>query len=157
VVQRVFLDASGILALANRDDAPHVRSVDVYAELSAGACPLTTSDWVLTECLGRASRGPLRPAICRIVRRLQLSTRAQIVPATHQDWQRACDLLQARPDKEWFLVDCVSLLTCEDQGIHRVFSHDHHFVQAGLEVLWSFFCDEWGVRVPKLDARAFVS
>jgi len=57
------------------------------------------------------------------------------VPATHEDWIRGLDFIESRADKEWSLVDCLSILVCKARGIKDVFTADRHFEQAGLRVL----------------------
>ncbi len=131
----VFVDTAALIALVNRDDALHGRAVRVQSELAGRATPYVTSDWVLSEFLGGAARRPLREAAIRAVERLRQSRRTTIVPATRVDWDRAFELFTSRADKDWSLVDCTSMLLCQDQAIRRVFTHDHHFSQAGFEVL----------------------
>ncbi|MFQ5411158.1 MAG: type II toxin-antitoxin system VapC family toxin [Phycisphaerae bacterium] len=130
-----FVDTSAMLALVNRDDALHDRAKQVNRTLAEASYELVTSDWVLAEFLGGAAPITLRQAACRLIRRLQNSPRAIIIPATRSDWKRAFDLYTSRPDKAWSFVDCSSILFCQDRDIHEVFTHDHHFTQAGLVVL----------------------
>ena len=50
-------------------------------------------------------------------------------PRLHDEaWQ----LLLARPDKEWSLVDCSSFAVMRQRGITEALTTDHHFEQAGL-------------------------
>ncbi|CAG0966960.1 hypothetical protein PHYC_01036 [Phycisphaerales bacterium] len=58
-----------------------------------------------------------------------------VVPAEASAWLAALSLFRERPDKEWSLVDCSSILICREQGIQRILTADHHFTQAGFEVL----------------------
>jgi len=37
-----------------------------------------------------------------------------------------------RPDKEWSLVDCSSMVVMARRGIAEAFTSDHHFEQAGF-------------------------
>ncbi len=37
-----------------------------------------------------------------------------------------------RADKDWSLVDCISMLIAEDFGCAEIFTNDHHFEQAGF-------------------------
>lgn len=132
---QVFLDTSALLALVNRDDAIHVTAAAVEADLTNQRIPLVTSDWVLLEFLNGASGLSLRAAAARLTDRLRTSARVALIPATREAWDAALTLYRDRPDKEWSFVDCSSILICEEQGIRRVFTHDRHFAQAGLEVL----------------------
>lgn len=38
-------------------------------------------------------------------------------------------------DKEWGLVDCVSMIVSKDNEITEIFTTDHHFEQAGFKIL----------------------
>jgi predicted nucleic acid-binding protein len=130
------VDTFALIALAVKSDTWHERARDAYSRLTADRTPLLTSDWVLTEFLNAASRSPsLRTASVNIVRRLQASTRVSIVPADREGWLRAFELFGSREDKGWSLVDCSSILLCRERGVTRVLTHDHHFRQAGLELL----------------------
>jgi uncharacterized protein len=44
----------------------------------------------------------------------------------------AWDLLKARADKEWSLVDCASFVIMQHRGITQALTTDHHFEQAGF-------------------------
>ena len=131
----VFLDTVALLALANRDDALHEQAKSIHESLASEQVPLLTSDWVLAEFLGAASRRPLREAACLMIQRLQRSQRVELVPATRQAWERAFEFYSQRPDKAWSFVDCTSILICEDRRVRQVFTQDRHFVQAGLDVM----------------------
>jgi predicted nucleic acid-binding protein len=48
---------------------------------------------------------------------------------------RAVDLYQHRQDKGWSLTDCTSFLIMGDEGINDALTGDHHFEQAGFNVL----------------------
>lgn len=130
-----FIDTVALLALVNADDALHRRTADEYRRLSGDRAPLLTTEWVLAEFLNGAARPPLRGAALSLLAALSASPRASIIPASHESWERALALYTARPDKEWSFVDCASMLACEGRTIRRVLTHDHHFEQAGFEIL----------------------
>jgi predicted nucleic acid-binding protein len=135
--EAVFLDTVALLALANRDDALRARAVEVRDALTRSGTPLVTSDWIFAEFLGHATRGTMRQAGIAAVDRLSASPRTTVVHASREGWSAAMDIFRQRPDKEWSLVDCTSILICRARGIRRVFTHDRHFTQAGFEILLS--------------------
>jgi predicted nucleic acid-binding protein len=40
-----------------------------------------------------------------------------------------------RPDKEWSLTDCISFVVMNERGITDALTSDHHFEQAGFQIL----------------------
>lgn len=133
--EQVFLDTSGLLAVANRDDALHAEATEAWRELARSGVGLLTTDWVLAEFLGSSSRLATRQDGISVVRAIRSSARTETVSATRTAWQTGFELYQARLDKEWSLVDCISIRVCEAHSVRRAFTHDHHFEQAGFEVL----------------------
>ena len=131
----VFADTSALMAIINRADALHPSAVALHHEFRTMRTPLVTSDWVLAEFLCVAARAPFRATATKAVALLKSSSRATIIEATRRDWDRAFDFFGQYHDKEWSLVDCTSMLICQDRNIRRVFTYDHHFRQFGLEVL----------------------
>ncbi len=59
----------------------------------------------------------------------------EVVPPTHEQFQRALDRYEMRPDKDWSLTDCLSFLLMEERGIADALTADHHFEQAGFRAL----------------------
>lgn len=132
---QVFVDTTAFMALTNRADHLHPRAVALHREFRTTSTLLVTSDWLLAEFLSAASRPPFRSSAIRMVATLKSLPRMTTVDATHRDWDRAFEFFGRHSDKSWSLVDCLSMLICQDRGIRRVFTYDRHFGQFGLEVL----------------------
>lgn len=132
----VLIDTWALLALINRDDQWHEPALELSRELHARSRPLLTTEWILAEFLGGASRPPLRPLAIQGVQQLRTSPRVEVVPASSNDWEEGFQLYQARQDKSWSLIDCISILLCQRRGVLDIFTGDRHFEQAGLRVLF---------------------
>ncbi|HYE62192.1 MAG TPA: PIN domain-containing protein [Phycisphaerales bacterium] len=130
--EQVFIDSAGLLAILSEDDEHHAKAVTLFAELNRTATRYVTSDFVLGEFLASASRVIIRAEAAITVDQLRRSARVTIVEGTRVLWDRSFDLYKSRPDKQWSLVDCSSMLLCADFNIHRVLTTDHHLEQAGL-------------------------
>jgi len=113
---KVFGDTGHFIALLSTGDRWHARAVAINRQ-SPG--PLVTTEWVLTE-VTRATSSPSAATHRFIYKRS--------VPARH-------GLFSTRPDKEWSLTDCISLVVMNERGITDALTNDHHFEQAGFQIL----------------------
>jgi uncharacterized protein len=131
----VFVDSAALIAMIDSRDALHDRARVVERRFAESDVRMVMSDAVLSEFLSLTSPRPLRAAGIAAVDAYMNSPRFTVVPATRRAFLRAVDLYRSRPDKEWSLVDCSSILICQERGIRRVFTSDRHFRQAGFDIL----------------------
>ena len=131
----VFLDTSGLIALVNTDDQWHRRAEIVWAELSDSGTGLITTSLVLIELADGLSRVHHRGLAVQLVDALERSRRVEIVPVDEHLEQRGWQLFRVREDKDWGMTDCVSMSLMADRRIQDVFTADHHFEQAGFNIL----------------------
>jgi hypothetical protein len=71
----------------------------------------------------------------RIVDALQSSKRIKIVQSDASLETRGWQLFRNRSDKAWGMTDCVSMALMADLEIETAFTSDHHFEQAGFNIL----------------------
>ena len=57
------------------------------------------------------------------------------VPAGRDLFIRGLQLYEQRPDKEYSLVDCMSMTLMRERGIAHVLTNDRHFRQEGFTVV----------------------
>ncbi len=131
----VFLDTHALLAIWNAADAHHAAAVQIVEQIVRDRVPALTSDWVLAEFLSFGVRRIARRAAVRSVLDLRASRSTTVLPATRRTWDEAFSLYQSRLDKAWSLIDCTSIVLCQKFGVRRVLTNDHHFTQAGFEIL----------------------
>lgn len=132
---KVFVDTHALVATLNADDAHHQEVNRVFAEVSDARVQVFTSDWVLAEFLSVAARRSWRVAAMNIVADLSKAECVTIVPAERSTWDKSFRLFRSRPDKEWSLIDCTTMIICQQLRIRDVLSNDHHFEQAGFCLL----------------------
>lgn len=130
---KYFADAWYFIARIARGDAHHAAARRLAARLPTAT--LLTHDAVLFEVLAYFSdEGPAtRGAAAAVVRDL-LAT-AEVVQSSRALFLRALTRYEQRPDKEYSLVDCMSMVVMEERGIRHVLTNDHHFAQAGFVVV----------------------
>jgi predicted nucleic acid-binding protein len=131
----VFLDTSGMIAVVNVDDQWHAAAEGIWRGLINSGAPLVTSSLILIEIGDGLSRVENRHLAVRLREGLLTSSRIEVVQTTADDESRAWKLYAQRVDKSWGMTDCVSMILVEERKVREVFSADHHFEQAGLDIL----------------------
>ena len=132
MVPTYFADAWYFIALLEPRDTHH-RNARQLRKRTAHA-PVTTHDAVLTEVLAYFSDEGSRGRILAAQTVRQAFAEMEVV-ASSDLFLPALDRYEARPDKEYSLVDCMSMVLMEQRGIHHVLTNDHHFAQAGFTVV----------------------
>lgn len=134
-MKKIFADACYWIALLNRNDELHKIAVDVSQGL--GNCRIVTSEMVLTEVLnGFSKRGQfLKKKALEMIEQIQKDPNVEVIPQTSQLFNQAVERYKNRPDKEWSLTDCASMLIMAKEGLTSALTHDDHFVQAGYEAM----------------------
>lgn len=128
----VFADASYYVALLSPRDQHHRDAVRVSDDLRR---PIVVTEFVLTEVANALAPIESRGRAAALWTHLQSDPSVSIVAATAELIAKARELYSNRPDKEWSLTDCISLVVMEEQGLTEALTADHHFEQAGFTAL----------------------
>jgi len=132
-----FVDTVCWIALLNRLDNLHESADQQYKKLMmSGTCFVTTSS-VLTETANALSDPAFKPSVINFHRKLENSSRVEIVFVDPLLWQKGWTLYEKRLDKAWSLTDCISISLMQERGIKNVLTSDRHFVQADFHALLS--------------------
>jgi predicted nucleic acid-binding protein len=131
----VFLSTSGLIAVVNQDDQWQTVAENVWREVLVSQAPLITTSLVMIELgdgLARIQHRRLAIVLCE---RIHASPRFRVIHISAKKELQGWELFRDRPDKEWGLTDCVSIVTMQEHGAECAFSTEHHFEQAGFRVL----------------------
>jgi predicted nucleic acid-binding protein len=96
---------------------------------------MVTTEEVLLEVGNSLARLRFRPAAAQLLQSLTNDSQVEVEPINAAWFRRGLQLFEARPDKEWGLVDCVSFVVMQDRGITDALTSDEHFEQAGFIAL----------------------
>jgi predicted nucleic acid-binding protein len=127
-----FADTSFYIALLNPRDSWHSHAT----EISRQARLSILASWFVLLELGSALRqGSDRRLFAEFVHLLQIDPTVTLVPPSVALLDDALTLFHNRQDKTWSLTDCSSFVIMQQAGINQALSLDHHFEQAGFEIL----------------------
>ena len=131
----VFLDTAYAIALSSPNDLFHQRAVQLADELKLAGTRLVTPRAILLEIGNALSKQRHRRAAVVLLDSLEIDPHVEIIPLSEQLYARASQLYRERPDKEWALTDCISIIVMGDRGINEALTTDEHFQQAGFQAL----------------------
>ncbi len=129
---RVFADTFYFFALINPKDIAHLPALE-FSE--ARDISLVTTSWVLTELADGLSRSGSREIFAMVLDDFRTNPPDIIVPASQVLFDEGVSLYNDRPDKNWSLTDCISFVVMHEHGLTDALTGDHHFEQAGFNIL----------------------
>lgn len=132
----VFADTSYWVAIIDPRDQWHSKASSVGRSLDNVL--LLTTDEVLIELLAffSAFDPRMRQYVAEFVRALLASeSHVQVVAQSRESFLAGLDLYEKRQDKNYSLVDCVSMQLMKAEGLTDVLTNDGHFSQEGFEIL----------------------
>jgi len=96
---------------------------------------VVVAEYILVELGSSLSGIPGRHLYVPFVEALLKDTATIFVPASAALFRQGLALFDQRPDKEWSLVDCISILVMRQRRLNEALTTDRHFVQAGFRAL----------------------
>lgn len=130
----VFADTSFYIAFANPADEFYAAACDAGSRVNGR---MVTTDCVLVE-LGNYFRSATgRELFLTLWRMLRDDAGTEIVPCSPEILAAGVRLYGERMDKTWSLTDCVSMAVMQRYGIQDALTSDHHFAQAGFNLVMS--------------------
>ncbi|CAN5269429.1 hypothetical protein BH09SUM1_BH09SUM1_05010 [soil metagenome] len=136
-MREVFADTWFWISAIYPRDILHHQSVEIQSALESSAITLVTTDEVLVEFLAYFSaRGRyLRTLAAATVSRAFENQLVRVVPQSRQSFVAGLSLYVNRGDKEYSMVDCISMAAMRELEIGKVLTRDGHFVQEGFKTI----------------------
>ena len=78
---------------------------------------------------------PLRGLAIDLLDRIEQSSRIEVVHVTPELYAKGWKLYGNRLDKDWGVIDCISFVIMQERNLTEALTSDHHFEQAGFEIL----------------------
>ena len=134
-MRRVFADTYYWIALLNDRDQGHAAAQTISQTL--GQATIVTTQKVLSEVLTYfCEHGHhVRQTVTAFVRNILHDPAITVHPQSAQSFLGGLALYEVRPDKEYSLADCISMLAMRREAITDVLTDDDHFTQEGFTKL----------------------
>jgi predicted nucleic acid-binding protein len=131
----VFLDTGYLIALEASDDQNHEEASRHWRKEGPKFFSIVTTTYVFDEVVTFFNDRGRHAKAVEIGRRLRESQLVEIVPETEVLFEAGWSRFQNRPDKRYSLTDCLSFVLMERRDIETALAFDHHFEQAGYQLL----------------------
>jgi predicted nucleic acid-binding protein len=131
----VILDTSYAIALSSPEDEYYSKADEIGDQMAADRTRVVTTRAVFLEIGNALGKKRFRGDAVTLLMAMERDTNVEIVPLSEALYARAFQLYSARPDKEWGLIDCVSITVMQDRKISAALTADEHFQQAGFRAL----------------------
>jgi uncharacterized protein len=134
-VKLIFVDTLYWVALANSRDQWHERAIELQETVSNRR--LITTEAVLIEFLNYFSSfgSFMRQTVAGIAHDILDDPDMEVLPINSSLFLSGLNLYEQRLDKEYSMVDCLSMIAMKNRDISEVLTHDKHFSQEGFNIL----------------------
>ena len=133
-MKKVFADSHYWIAIVNPRDQWTEAAKAARALL--GEALIVTTDEVLTEFLAALRSGEhMRKQAARMVRLILENPNVKVIPQTRDSFLKGLNFYESRNDKEYSLIDCISMNVMKNESLREALTNDRHFEQEGYAVL----------------------
>ncbi len=134
-MKKVFVDTAALIAMGEKKDKFHEKALEVRDELKTSQSEFVTTNAVILELAGYFSQSQKRYTAIKLTEVINQSKKWDCIYIDDNLMTLGWDRFKKMSDKDWSLVDCISMIIAEKNGITEIFTTDHHFEQAGFDIL----------------------
>lgn len=130
----LFVDTAGWAVYLDDTGALNSAARSIINQATRQNRRLVTTDYVIVELVALlTARLKLpRPQVITAINAILTDPTVDVIHIDRATFSEAWQLLEARPDKEWSLVDASSFVLMRRHGMTEALTTDHHFAQAGF-------------------------
>jgi predicted nucleic acid-binding protein len=133
----LFVDTSGWVSLILQSELQHDMAAALYHDALQAGRPIVTTSYIISELIpllqSRLKHAHVaRPQILSLVSAIIDNPEYRILHIDAPVFMSAWKMLQQYRDKEWSLVDTISIVVMRTQRMTEALATDHHFAEAGL-------------------------
>ena len=126
----IFLDSSGLYAVADRDDNDHEQALRDLEVVENSQEPMLTHSYVIVETAALLQRRLGHGPAAAFLQEAEEFTIVWVTPELHAEAVRE---FNARKRSKLSFVDVMSFLVMRREGITEYFGFDGHFIAEGFK------------------------
>jgi uncharacterized protein len=133
--RRVFGDTSFFFALVAKRDPAHRPAVAAYEKLLKAGTRVLTTDYIVDETLTLTKARIDAPTSLTLLDRMERSEAIVLEMLTSERLLASKQYFRKHSDHGYSFTDCTSFVLMDEFEIRAALTTDHHFREAGFEVL----------------------
>jgi predicted nucleic acid-binding protein len=132
----VFVDSSGLYALADHRDPFHSAADRCVRKLLAAGIRLVLTDYIVDESMTLAVARAGSPAALRLLDIVEKSSAFDWQWIERQRFAAALAFFRKHADHHYSFTDCTSFVVMRELGLREALTTDKHFAEAGFRMLF---------------------
>jgi len=134
-MKSIFVDTSALIALGNKRDKYHHQAIEINNLLKQANVNYVTSSAIILEFGNAFSPTNLKRTAIQMIESINMSKKWKRIDINKSYIEKGFQKYKSFQDKDWGLVDCISMVIAVEFDIKEVFTADKHFEQAGFKTL----------------------
>ena len=135
MAREVFVDSSGLYALADRRDLSHQQAEECVLKLVGSGAGLILTDYIIDEACTLAKVRAGGEAALRLLEIVERSRAFQMLWVGIERFEVAKALFRRQIDHRYSFTDCTSFVLMHEMRIRDALTTDRHFAEAGFHML----------------------
>jgi uncharacterized protein len=135
MARKVFVDSSGLYALADRRDSSHAQAKERVHKLVESGTRFILTDYIVDEACTLAKVRAGSDAALRLLEIVERSHAIEMLWIGIEHFETAKAFFRRHADHGYSFTDCTSFVVMDKLRIRDALTSDHHFVEAGFRIL----------------------
>ena len=131
-METIFVDTSGWFALLSSQDEHH-KEIKNY--LRENKLPFVTTNYVVAETVNLLMSRKNHFLAITFLEKIEQSPRVSVHHISPSQHQETIQFFKQHSDEEFSFIDCASFVVMKNLNCWKALAFDHHFLQAGFQVV----------------------
>ncbi len=135
MAREVFVDSSGLYALADLRDPSHASAERCVTRLLKSGVGLVLTDYIIDEACTLAKARGGRHGALQLLQILDHTVAFRLIWITQERFEYVKSFFRKRADHGYSFTDCASFVVMQELRIRDALTTDRHFTEAGFRPL----------------------